>query len=320
MAWTRKLLAPAILMTVCGAASAEYPEKLVRIIVPVGAGSANDIAARTVADGLSTVWGQRVVVENLAGAGGIRGAKELVSAQPDGYTLGLMPASTLFVSPIIYPASSLNFSRDLTPVSPIFESPMAIAANPQSGINSMADLVRMAKASPGKIGISTLPQNTAVHLGAEMLKVQAGINILVVPFTQPGEAVLSAARGDTQLTIGVATTMSELVRAGRLKLLATTLQRRLPGFENVPAASEEVPGYVVNGWGALFAPTGTPASIIDKINREVRKILASPEIAKRYAAGGMYPVLGSVSDLADIIKADRPAWENIARTAGRAEQ
>ncbi|MFM9967417.1 MAG: Bug family tripartite tricarboxylate transporter substrate binding protein [Burkholderiales bacterium] len=315
----RALVAVVAAWAVCAPAAAQWPDKPIRIIVPVGAGSANDIAARTVAEGLGTLWSQRVVVENIAGAGGIRGVTTLVGSPADGYTLGVVPASTLFVSPIIYPAAKLNLARDLTPVSPIFESPLAIAANPQSGINSMADLLRLAKAEPGKIGISTLPQNTAVHLAAEMLKLQAGINILVVPFTQPGDAILSAARGDTQLTIGVATTMAELVRAGRLKLLATTLQRRLPGFENVPAASETVPGYVVNGWGAMFAPTGTPASIIDRINRDIQKVLAAPEIAKRYAAGGMYPVVGSVTDLADIIKADRPGWESIARSAGKAE-
>lgn len=299
--------------------AADWPEKPVRVIVPVGAGSANDIAARTVADGLSTLWNQRAVVENFTGAGGVRGARELVSAAPDGYTIGLIPASTLLVTPVIYTSANLNLARDLVPVSPVFESPMAIAAGAQTGINSIADLVRLAKAQPGKLSISTLPQNTAVHLAAEMFKSVAGIDLMVVPYNQPSESVLAAARGDTQLTIGVVAALGELAKSGRLKLLGTTLPKRLPGMGDVPAVGEAVPGYVANSWGALFAPTGTPAAIIEKINRDVRTVLNNPELAKRFASGGMYPVIGTAADLAATIRADRPGWEKIAREKGKAE-
>ena len=316
MPWIRSLLAVALLLVAGTAWAEDWPSKPVRMVVPVAAGSSNDIAARKLADGLGAIWGRGVVVENFAGAGGVRGLRELVQAAPDGYTIGMIPASTLIVSPIVYKKENFDPDRQLVPVAPVFETPFAIAANPTSGIASIADLQRLAKAEPGKIGISVLPLNTAVQLAAVMLDSAAGIDMLIVPYRTPGEAVLSAVRGDTKLTLGGVVTMAGMVKAGSLRFVAVTSRKRMPGFD-VPTVGETIPGFAASSWGALFAPAGTPPAVVAKISADTQKVLADPAINSVFAAGGIYPTPGTTADLIATIKADRPGWERAARAANK---
>ena len=318
MNWRDAVGAAVLALGMTAGHAADWPEKPLRMVVPVGPGSQNDLAARTMADRLGTIWGQRVVVENFVGAGGTRGVKELVAAKPDGYSLGFLPASTILVAPIINKDTGFNPERDVQPIAPVFESPLVFAASSQSGINSIADLIRAAKAQPGKIGISTLQVNSAVHLAAVMLKAQAGIDLLVVPFNQPNESLLSVLRGDTPLTIsGVGGALSENVKAGKLKFIGTTSKRRMPGLEDVPTAGETVPGYSASSWGALFAPAGTAPALVERMSKDAQTVLGNADVVKLFAANGMYPIAGSSADLAAMVKADRPAWEKVAREAIR---
>ncbi len=290
-----------------------WPTKPVRMITPVAAGTLTDVTARFMAAQLSEIWGQGVVVDNRPSAGGVVGMTALVQSPADGYTVGYIPGSSVMVTPLLFKNPPFDVKKDLVPVVPLSKQPFMVAVNPAMGIDTFGDLVKRAKAQPGKIDMATLPLYTAVHLVAELLNHAAGMNLYVVPFKGASDAVMSTVSGQTHVTVGSISTMSAFVRDKRLRALAVTSENRLPGYENVPTVGETIPGFAIASWTAMFAPAGTPSEIVEKINRDVTKVLETPHVVAKMAEFGAYTFKGSATNLAEFMDQERPIWVKLIK-------
>ncbi|MBN9369896.1 MULTISPECIES: tripartite tricarboxylate transporter substrate binding protein [unclassified Hydrogenophaga] len=291
----RRLLAAACLLSTLGSAAAQdWPSRPVRMIVPVGAGSAPDVIARIVGERLANAWGQGVVVDNRPGAGGIPGMSALVRSAPDGYTIGFVPAAMGTITPLVFKNPQFNPDTDLAPVATVGISPLMLAVPASSGIRSMADLAQHAKAHPGKVNFAAPQLNSLPHLAGEMVSKAGGMGLFTVPYRTPPDAVAAVLAGDAVLTVDGVPGLLEHVKSGRLRAVGVTSAQRLPGIDAPPVA-DTYPGYEAIGWFQIIAPAGTPPGVIERINADVNRITASSEVTRRLADMGVYPRQDSVS-------------------------
>ena len=302
----------AIPMACCAQA---YPARPVQLIVPFPAGSAPDIVARTLAERLSAAWGQGVVVENRPGAGGIPGMNALIKSPPTGYTLAVVPATVLTLTPFVFKEARFDVDRDIVPVAPVATTPLVFAARPESGIRSLADLVAAAKQSPDNVEVAVLA-NGATHYGLQYFNSVAGVRLFPVPYNGSPAALAAVLGGHHPATFEGLAPLLGSVRAGKLALLAVSSSSRLPGYENVPTVAETYPGFSLSGWLGVFAPAGTPSAVIDRVNADVRAALKEPAVVARLRELIFYPFSGTPAQLADFVKRERVLWTKIARDAG----
>jgi tripartite-type tricarboxylate transporter receptor subunit TctC len=265
-----------------------WPSKPVRLIVPVGAGSAPDVIARIVGEKLATAWGQGVVVDNRPGAGGIPGMSTLARSAPDGYTIGFVPAAMGTITPLVFKNPQFNPDTDLSPVATVGISPLMLVVPTASGIQSMADLAKHAKAQPGKVNFAAPQLNSLPHLAGEMVSKAGGMGAFTVPYRTPPEAVAAVLAGDATFTVDGVPSLLQHVKSGRLRALGVTSAQRLPGID-APAVAETYPGYEAIGWFQIIVPAGTPAAIVERINTDVNRITATPDVTARLAELGIYP-------------------------------
>ncbi len=293
-----------------------WPVKPVRLIMPFPAGVPPDIIGRLLADKLAAKWGQSVVVDNRPGAGGIAGMSAFVHSPADGYTLALVAASTLTLTPHLFKDPQFNVDRDITSVATIATGPMMIAVNPSVPAQNLAEFVKYAKARPGKVNFAATLLNSVPHLTGLMLNRAAGIDLYTVPYNGSVPALTAMVAGDAQIIIDGLPTLVEFVKAGKLRAIAVTSARRLPGFETIPAASELLPGFESIGWFAIIAPAGTSAAVIEKVNADVNQAIQIPEIVSRFADLGMYPRAGTVKSASDFLASERVLWKKVVQDAG----
>lgn len=279
------LLAAAVLPA---AAQGEWPAKTVKLIVPAAAGAAPDVIARLIADKLGAAWGQTVIVDNKPGAGGIPGMSALSRSANDGYTLGFVPAAMGTITPLVYKNPQFNPDTDLTPVATVGISPLVLATNASSGINSLADLARHAKANPGKVNLAAPQPNSLPHLAGEMVSKAGGMNLFTVPYPNPGAAVTAVIAGDAALTADGVPGLLPHIKSGRLKALGVTSAQRVPGLD-IPPVAETYPGYDVVGWFQILAPMGTPNAVIERVNADLNKVTAQPDVVAKFAELGVFP-------------------------------
>jgi tripartite-type tricarboxylate transporter receptor subunit TctC len=270
-----------------------WPGKPVRMIVPIGAGSAPDVIARIVGEKLATAWGQGVVVDNRPGAGGIPGMSALARSAPDGYTIGFVPAAMGTITPLVFKNPQFNPDTDLSPVATVGISPLMLAVPATNGIQSVADLEKHARDHPGKVNFAAPQLNSLPHLAGEMVSKAGGMGLFTVPYRTPPEAVAAVLAGDAMLTVDGVPSLLPHVKSGRLRAVGVTSSARLPGID-VPAVAETYPGYEAIGWFQIIVPAGTPAAIVERINADVNRITASPEVTARLADMGVYPRQDSV--------------------------
>lgn len=270
-----------------------WPERPVKMVVPAGAGAAPDVIARLVAEKLSTAWGQGVVVDNKPGAGGIPGMSALARSGPDGYTLGFVPAAMGTITPLVYKNPQFNPEKELQSVATVGISPLMLVAAADKGIKSLKDLEQHAKTHPGRVNFAAPQLNSLPHLAGEMAARAGNMGLVTIPFRAPPEAISSLLAGDALVSADGIPGVISHVRSGRLQALAVTSGKRLPGID-APAVAETYPGYEVIGWFQIMVPAGTPAAIVDKINAEVNRITAAPEMVARLAELGVYPRQDSV--------------------------
>jgi tripartite-type tricarboxylate transporter receptor subunit TctC len=270
-----------------------WPGKPVRMIVPIGAGSAPDVIARIVGEKLATAWGQGVVVDNRPGAGGIPGMSALARSVPDGYTIGFVPAAMGTITPLVFKNPQFNPDTELSPVATVGISPLMLAVPAASGIQSVADLEKHAKAHPGKVNFAAPQLNSLPHLAGEMASKAGGMGLFTVPYRTPPEAMAAVLAGDALLTVDGVPSLLPHVKSGRVRAVGVTSSARLPGID-VPAVAETYPGYEAIGWFQIVVPAGTPAAIVERINADVNRITASPEVTARLADMGVYPRQDSV--------------------------
>jgi tripartite-type tricarboxylate transporter receptor subunit TctC len=276
------------------AAQETYPNKPVRIIVGWAPGGGADLAARVIAQKLSTKWGQQVFVDNRSGATGLLGDGAVARAAPDGYTLLMAINAEVTSNPYLQPNIPKYFDDDLVPVMLAYSNPMAITVDAKGGINSLDDLVKLAKDRPGMITYATPGTGSIPHLAGELFFDLAGIKLTQVPYRGGSPAAVSVVAGETNTAIVTTSTVNPFEKSGRLKVLAITSAKRLVSDPSWPTIAElGYPGYEVNLWSGLFVRKETPTTIVAKLERDFRAVVADPEVAKQFENLGAEP--GNIS-------------------------
>jgi tripartite-type tricarboxylate transporter receptor subunit TctC len=295
--------------------SAGYPSKPIRLIVPYVAGGNADVLARYLAEGLTASMGQPVIVDNRSGAGGVIGSEAGATAPADGYTFTLI-SSSYTVNPSLY---KLHFDpiKDITPVVQLSKGPMLVVANPALGAKSMEDLVRIAKASPGKITYASSGQGSVLHLAAAMFADRAGVSMTHIPYKGGAAAVTDILGKQVDLYFAGPTGVLPFVRTGKLTALGVTSTQRLPTLPNVKTVAESgFAGYDVALWYGIIGPKGLPQPIVDRMNTEVNKILNRPETPSKLEADGTYVAGGSAAQFGAIINKEIAQWHGVVSKLG----
>jgi len=318
----KNLLAPLAAMWMlggmCGSAQAEaaWPAKPVTIIVPFPPGGATDVMARLFAPRIEAAIGRPVVVENKAGAGGTIGTYQVARARNDGYTLLWGTVATHGIGPNIYKNLAYDAVADFAPVVHVVDQPYVLVAHPSKKITSLTDLLRQAWERPGQISVATAGVGTAAHMLFEKLQSDTGTSMLGVPYKGAGPAMADLLGGQVDLAFDVILTTAPYIAAGKLVPLAVTSGKRSQTLPNVPTMVEAgAKGFVASGWNGLFAPRGTPQTVVEKINAAVNEALQSPEISRRLLSEGSVPVGGTAADFSRFIKAEIQTWGDVARQA-----
>ena len=282
--------AAGLAMSSMAQAQGSYPNKPIRMIVPLAPGSAVDVAARLLAQKMSVNMGQAVVVENIVGAAGVIGASQVAKAVHDGYTIGGFNDSLLTMVPHLNPKTPFNPLTDFSHITQVATIEFSISVAANSPYKSAADLVSAAKAAPGKITYGSGGNGSPQHLGGALFAAHTGIDMQHVPYRGASQAAQDVAGGQVDVTLQGIATVASLAKGGRLKLIAVMADQRHPEFPATPTLKEVgIQGFEFSTWFSLAAPTGTPRDIVDRLQREVVKALADPEMRERYAALGLRP-------------------------------
>lgn len=306
----------AITLPNSAAIAQNWPTKPVRMIVPAQAGAAPDVVARLLADRLGTALGQSVIVDNKPGAGGIPGMSALARSTNDGYTIGFVPAAMATITPLVYKNPQFNVDTDLVPVATVGISPLMLVTQAGNGINSLGDLAKNAKANPGKLNFAAPQPNSLPHLAGEMVSKAGNMGLFTVPYPGPPAAITAVLAGDATLTADGLPGLVQHIKSGKLRALGVTSAKRLPGFEDVPAVAETYPGYEAIGWFQLFVPAGTPAPVVEMINREVNKITQAPDLVARLGELGVYPRQDTVGASREFFAAQQKAMKKLVTDLG----
>src|SRR5271154_2554842 len=291
------------------AQTGNYPEKPVTIIADAAPGATPDVDARFVAEGLSKIWGQQVIVINHPGANGSIAARIATEAVPDGYTL-FMPALSTFVAlPSISPNLPLKLPRDFIPIGYTAENPMFVAVTPSLGVSSLPQLIALAKKEPGTISIAVTGVGRLTHLTGLVLQERAGIQLLPVPYTGgPAAALADVGSGRVSMIIEVFGGIVGWVKAGQVKRIGGASRERLPQFPDLPTVSETIPDFTATGWQVLVAPLGTPQPIVDKVSIDLAKLMNDPEFNKKLANVGSYPRAMTPAEVLAFVDKEQQTW------------
>ncbi|HSU76691.1 MAG TPA: tripartite tricarboxylate transporter substrate binding protein [Burkholderiales bacterium] len=312
----KKAIAVALGLLAAACAWAEdWPTKPVRFIVPYPPGGGTDVIARILQQPLSEGLGQQVVIENRGGAGGALGTEAVAKAAPDGYTL-LFTLSSHTINPLLYKLD-YDVEHDFAPVSLIVSVPQLIAAYPGAPIHSMTDVVKMAKAQPGRLPFASVGNGTPSHIAGELLKLRASIDLVHVPYKGGGPALADTLGGQVPLLIVSMPAAMSHVRAGKLRALAVTTAKRSPGAPEIPTVAEvlKIPDYEVDSWYAMFAPAKTPAPVIARMNKEIVHAIKLPAVRQKLVEQGGDPVGSTPEALDRVVKAELRKWAEVIRDA-----
>jgi tripartite-type tricarboxylate transporter receptor subunit TctC len=299
-----------------GVASAQaYPSRPVRLIVQIPAGGSPDIVARLLARWLSDRLGQQFFVENRAGASGNLATESVVRAPADGYTL-LLAMSANAINAAVYDNLRFNFIRDTAPVASISTIPLVMLVHPSIPAKTVAEFIDYAKANPGKLNLASSGIGTPLHVAGELFQMMAGVKLFHVPYRGEAVALPDLLSGQMQVMFGVMPASLEHVRSGKLRALAVTAATRQGPLPDVPAMSEFLPGYEASGWYGVVVPKGTPAEIVEKLNKEINGALADVKTRGRLADLGCVIFSGSPADFAKFIADETEKWAKVVRFAG----
>lgn len=307
-------LAGAASVSLPALAQGAYPQRPIVLIVPFPPGGVTDLVARELAKRLSDALGQSVVVDNRAGAGGIIGTAALAKAAPDGYTLGVMTVSAMSIAPHIHKSLPFQPLKDFTPICNIVNTPGAIVAGLKTPYQNLQDLIRAAKAAPGRITYASVGLGSLPHLAAEMLAQQAGVQLLHVPYKGAAPAMQDLLAGVVDLTFESALTNTVThFSQGKLKVLATTGTRRVPILSQVPSANEILPGYAAQGWFGFFGPAGLPTAITTKLNDITVAMLREPALLERFEKLGIQADPSTPAQFASYLQEQDRLWASATK-------
>ena len=316
----RHALCVAVLLSAVSAGAQDYPARPVRMVVPYAPGGPVDIVARITANKLSEFLGQQFVVDNRAGAGGNIALEVVARSTPDGYTLLVGANGTNAINPSLYKNMPVDPGRDLAPISMVALSAMILVVHPSLPASNVKELIALARAKPGAVTYASSGSGSTAHLSGELFKNMAKIDLLHVPYKGAAPALTDLVGGQVQSMItGVSSTLP-YVKAGRLKALGVSSEKRQPLLPDVPSIAEQLPGYEVNTWYGVFAPAGAPRPLVDKLNRTLVQIFGTPDAQARLAAVGADAHTNTPDQFAQAIARERAKWAKIVKESGaRAE-
>ena len=297
------------------AAAADYPERPIKWVVPYPPAGTTDVLARIMAQPLTQLLGQSVIVENKPGGGNNIGTEFVIKSAPDGYTMLLVnPANGINAS--LYKNLNYNFIRDIAPVAGIVRTPNVMVIPPSLPIKTVAEFIAYCKANPGKVNMASSGSGTSVHLSGELFKSMTGCNMLHVPYKGAGPALVDLMAGQVQVLFDNLPSSAGHIKSGSLRALAVTSAARDPSLPNVPTIAETVPGYEATAWFGIGMPKGSPRAAIDRVNAEVNRILAEPKMREKLAELGGVPIPGTPEDFGKIIAAETQKWETVVQASG----
>jgi tripartite-type tricarboxylate transporter receptor subunit TctC len=317
----KRLLCTLIAATLAAAAACAHaqawPSRPVKVIVSQAAGGAPDTICRLVTDRLGRALGQQFVVDNRPGSGNIIGAQAAARSAPDGYTLFFATAAALVTNPYTFKSLPYDPIRDFTPVATVAKGPFFVLAHPSVPVKSLAELVAYDKANPGKLAFATDgPRNFSGMVAAWLNKLM-GTQILAVPYANMPQGVQDTLAGRTQLVVLAVPAAAAFIKRGDLRPIAETFARRIPGYESVPPVAETYPGFEFIGWFAFVAPAGTPADVVQKMNRAIDKVLQDPEVSQRLATLGFYTEGGDTPEgTGRFIRSELASWGRLVKEIG----
>ncbi|MBI4192658.1 MAG: tripartite tricarboxylate transporter substrate binding protein [Betaproteobacteria bacterium] len=297
------------------ATAASYPLKTIRMIVPFAPGGGTDIIARLVAQELTQAWGQSVVVDNRGGGGGTVGTQLAAKSTPDGYTMVLCSLGMSY-APALYSKLPYDTEKDLLPISLVATQPFVYVVIPSLGVNSMKDLIALAKSKPGEIRYGSGGSGGSSHLGTELLRMMTGIDLVHVPYKGTGPALTAMLGGEIHIQlIGISSVVPHM-KSGRMRALAVSGAKRSSAAPEVPTVAESgVPGYEFDVWYGMLFPAGTPRAIVGKANAEINRVLRSPALTQRFAAVGLEPAGNTPEEFAKMIRSEIVKWHKVVESA-----
>jgi tripartite-type tricarboxylate transporter receptor subunit TctC len=298
-------------------AQTDYPSRPIRLLVGFAGGTAPDIGARVLGDKLAEAMGKPVIVENVIGASGNIAGDRVAKSDPDGHTLALAANSAIVINPGIYPNMPYDPVTDLAPVTQVFSYANVLVVNKNVPAMNVRELVALARAQPGQLTIGHPGVGTTIHLSAELFRSMAGIDIQPVPYRGGVNLLADVVAGQIVMTFGTPVTALPLAREGKLKALATTSLRRAAVAPDLPTMAESgFPGFDIVVWFGLMAPKKTPPAIVDRVQRETVRILALPDLRKRFDELGCELIGNSPQEFASVIKAEAPRWTKFTNQLG----
>ncbi|WP_420223361.1 tripartite tricarboxylate transporter substrate binding protein [Pigmentiphaga litoralis] len=302
-------LAPAL------AQAQAFPDKPIHIIVPLPPGGSNDVLARIVGQEMSKTFGQPVIVENKPGAAGNIATDYIAKSAPDGYTIAIAPNQTVAVNPVLYPKLPFDASRDLTGVTMMGRVPLVLVVPPQVKANSVADVIALAKATPDKLTFATAGSGSPQHMSAEIFKSMTGVRMTQVPYRGSVPALVDVLAGTVDMMFCPINSALPYIRSGKLRALGITGEKRLPLLPDVPTIAETLPGYESDIWIGMIAPARTPAPVIAKLNTELRRALALPEVKDKLAEQGIFTETSTPEAFTATMAADQKRWAEVIKNA-----
>ncbi len=298
-----------------GAVAQTFPSKPIRIVVPFTPGGPNDILARMIGQRYTAVWGQQTLVDNRPGGGTVIGTDIVAKAPADGHTL-LMVSTSHAANPSLMPKLPFDTLRDFVSVGQAVSSPNVLVVHPSVPARNTRELLDIAKARPGQITFASGGSGAATHLAGELLKILGGVEMTHIPYKGAGPATIDLISGQVTWMFGTILPTIPHVRAGKLRALAVSGKRRAEVLPEVPTVAEHVPGFEASSWYGVFAPAGTPAEVIIKLNQEMARALTPVEVRQRLAAEGTEVVAGNPEDFMQLFRAEAAKWARVIKQAG----
>ncbi len=299
------------------AAAQAWPSKPIRLMVPFPPGGSTDIVARIVAQKLSERLGQAIVIENRGGGGGTLGTAAVARMAPDGYNLTVASTSTHVVAPGVYAKLEYDPVKDFAPIGLMAVSPYLLVVNPALPAKTLKELVEFARSKPGKLNYASAGVGSTTHLAMEMLKSVSGTYMLHIPYNGNGPAGVAVVSGQVEILFGSLPALLSQARSGRVRALAVGTPKRSPSLPDVPTVAESgYAGFDASLWLALMAPAGTPQPVVDRVNRELVSLIATPDMKAALDKAGAEPLTGTPADLAAMIRDGVPKYAKIIKAAG----
>ena len=312
----RTALAALSLVAAAASAAQDWPTKPITLVVPYPPGGPTDIVARVVAQGLGDELKQTIIVDNRSGAGGNIGADMVAKAAPDGYTL-LLATTAHAINMSLFKNLNYDARKSFAPVSLLTSGPLVIVTRPDLPASNVRELIALAKSTPGKLTFASSGNGQSTHLAAELFGAMAGVRMVHVPYRGSAPALTDVMGGQADIMFDTMLSSMPYVNGGKLKALAVTGAARSPAAPNVPTVAEAgLPGYEATAWNGLLAPAGTPASVVDRLNGALQKVLGRADIQQKFAAQGFAPAWKTPADTARFLDVEVDKWAGVVKTSG----